>query len=467
MIWIQAEDSFYYDNIEQIVSYLRKANVSSRVISNIEAKAESVIQVFIKTDAYNALNNRTADTIVISPFSPTYFKLDSPFFGVIKVPNYYGLLTKSEKESGLTEYEKLEKESGLIIEKSPFTFKDMAGSENLLHIAKKMAVKYSMGENPDATFLAGIMGTGKSFYAFCFAGETDRFLVSFNLTKLMYKENPIETFDNIISYLQKENKKYLLWIDEIEKMFTVSEKSEHMKNKFLTFLNDLGNTLALDAFVVMTANDVSNIFQRNPEMIRGGRVEPYAKVFLDFLTPPTAIKHFKLHIDKRNSLKHRKERVASLIYSISVGNQINKDMWIYEKVNDLYQEWITKEEYSPENKNYINDCIDTDERVASLLDEMIIAFDAERISEYIERSFAVVCKDIVDDELEGFPYVPSEIKELVTQLFYTNLEERITEDTLEEILDELMRDNLPIAVSGKSGIAVMKGNQDKFSIIIN
>jgi len=466
MLWVYAEDSYYYENINELEKYIQEK-------ASDKSSYEKVF-VFTGEQLDEVLCSGNYEQIIVSPYLPAHFRCQSPFFGIIKVPNKYGLLTSSEKKSGLTEYEKLHKETGLTIEESPVTFKDMAGNTSLKSIAEKLSVKYSMGEIPKAVFLAGVPGTGKSFFAQCLAGETNRLLVSFNLTKIMYGDNPIESFDKIVDYLSKQNQRYLLWIDEIEKMFTESEKSEHIKNKFLTFLNDLGITIQMDAFVVLTANNVSGILEKNPELVRGGRVETFAKIFMDFPKVPTSTSVCELYAKKRNSKKERIERLSYYLKAIKE-KKANTDIWIYQYAQHVYSHMKTLTDgLCFDNVDMliksIQDNIDN-EHITNCLEKMKFPLDADYIVDYIDRNYCFVCNPV--NPPENFPYVQAEIKEIVTQLYYKHLEVNLYEHeheddfSLSDILDQLMRENIPIGEAGGLGIDKMKGNQNKFSVVLD
>ena len=469
MVWLYVEDSYYFSHLDEAIAIFQKKQpkLFRQAIEEVKGNIEFV---FKADDLNHLLLEQKWEKIIFSPFLPkNILGNNSSFFGVFKIPNKYGLLTESEKKAGLTEYEKLQQETGLTVELSPVTFDDMAGSQKLREIARKLDIKYSMGEMPDAVFLAGIMGTGKSFFAQTLAGETSRYLVSFNLTKLMYSDNPIEEFDKIITFLEKEDKKLLFWIDEIEKMFTGSEKSEHMKNKFLTFLNDLGLTINIDAFVVMTANNVSDILKKNPELLRGGRVETYAKIFMDFPEKETAQTIFELYINKRNKEKDRVERLANFLISIDRGTA-DSTLWIYKYAQNVKDYLANKKiELSKEvdilKKILMEESQKTDV-INNTLNKMIFPLKAEDIADYIDRNYIPVCDP--KNTPENFPYVPAEIKEIVTQLYYLHLEKNFTNKNIDltQIYDDLMRENIPIGEAGSIGIDVMKGNEDKFSVIV-
>ena len=460
MLWIHAEDSYYYDNPKELDNFIEK--------KSSEAKNYKKVHVFNQNDLDDVLKKGDYKVVIISPYAPSHFNQDTSFFGVIKVPNRYGLLTTSEKEAGITEYEKLHNATGLTIEESPLSFDDMAGNERLREIAQKLNVKYSMGEVPKAVFLAGVPGTGKSFFAQCLAGETKRFLVSFNLAKLMYNDNPIEAFDNIVEFLLKQDGKYLFWIDEVEKMLTESEKSEHLKNKFLTFLNDLGVTIDIDAFVVLTANNVSGILEKNPELIRGGRVETYARIFMDFPKIKTATSVASLYINKRNSLKQKIERVANLLESIDKG-LADENIFIYRYVKDIYDILKNKGFNKFNNTEKVKSILEKNKNsnvIKRCFEAMEFPLKGDYITDYIERNYVSVCRPT--EKPDNFPYVQAEIKEIITQLYYKHLEVNLKDNkNITEIMDQLMKDNIPIGQAGVLGINKMKGNQNKFSIVLD
>lgn len=473
MVWLKIEDSWYYENETELINALHKNKVSKAVIEKVSNKNTTI--VFTKEDVTTILKEKNYDKVIMSPFSPETFKLSTSFFGVVEITNKYGLLTSSEYEAGVTEYDKLNRKLGLVIEKSTFTFKDMSGSEKLIEVVTKLITKYAFGEIPKAVFLAGIMGTGKTFFAQCLAGETDRDLVSFNLAKIMNMDNPIEEFDNIINYLVKVNGRYLLWIDEIEKMFNGSEDSEHIKNKFLTFLNDLGLTIKMDAFVVITANDVTNILQKNPEMVRGGRVEPFAKVFMDFLTLESAERITEMYLSKRNSEKERKLRIAKAVVAYG-GDKLPDFLWINnyfkddevsqkikQRVGSLVDAKIEEEFMADEIINEVP-LILGENQYEELLAKMTIGATSQKIVDYIDRVYKQYHPS---SSLNDYPYVPAEIKETVSQIFYAHMMEYIDENNLEKVLDNIVLSNIAIGDAGQMGVAKMVGNKDKFSIIIN
>lgn len=472
MVWIKIEDSHYYSNPLDLQAALLDCGVDAEIVKHALIK-ENRRHIFSKGDIATTLNEHDYERIIFSPFSPAHFELETSFFGVVNVPNRYGILTTSEKKAGMTDYEKLHKKLGLIVERSPFTFADMSGSQLLRDIANKLNIKYIFGEIPKAVFLAGIMGTGKTFFAQCLAGETDRLLVSFNLAKMMSMPNPLEAFDEIIDYLVKEDGKYVLWIDEIEKMFNGSEKSEHIKNKFLTFLNDLGLTIKMDAFVVITANDVTDILTKNPEMVRSGRVEPFAKVYLDFLTNETAENIANLYITKRNSEKERKLRIAKAILAKREG-RLPESLWINRDLTEYFPSLsrLLDESSNLKEKDLEEKLLENLEQIIDksaynkMMRRLMIPIEPRFMVDFIDRAYRVHHST---SKLTSFPYVPAEIKEIISQIFYYHMDEEIGDnrDSIERLLTKLIKENISVGDAGSVGVGRMQGNRDKFSVIVN
>lgn len=470
MIWLNVEDSYYYDNISGLIDFLdtKYPKIAKKLSSDVNYEF-----VFFKKDIEKIIDKKEFDKIIISPYLPKdIMGMQTSFFGIITVENRCGILTTDEMTAKVEAHTKLNNKLGLIVEKSNLTLADMGVNKDIQNIVEQLEVKYAFGETPKAVFLAGIMGTGKSFFAQCLAGETKRLLVSFNLAKIMNFDNPIEAFDDMISYLVELKGKYLLWIDEIEKMFNGSESSEHIKNKFLTFLNDIGVTIDMDAFIVITANDVSDILKKNPEMVRSGRVEPYAKVFLDFLSDETAVKMMKLYLTKRNKLENQKLYIAHSLISFYNNNLPNR-VFLYhiykdneEKIVEALKNIIEKEDNEEKIVQTIAKIEElfNGEQLNGIINNLTIDLEAEEIVDYIDRIYLEAYRD---SSLKSFPYVPAEIKEIVSQLFYKNLETKINKDNKRKIINNIIKANMAIGDSGKEGVNKMLGNKDKFSIVIN
>lgn len=484
MKWLLVEDSFYYQD-KNFIDLKNKLTLSGIKFSE-EISDENCKLIFCKEDAIELLKKRDFKKIILSPFSPKYLGLDSSFFGVYVVENTSGMLTTSEKEVGLNEEEKLNNILGLVVEKSNLNIKnDYSGDPQILEVIEKLNLKYMFGSIPKAVFLAGIMGTGKTFFAQCLAGETNRLLVSFNLPKIMNADNPIEEFDKIISYLvSQKGIKYLLWIDEIDKIFNGTPESEHIKNKFLSFLNDLGVTIDIDAFVVMTANQVGDILDKFPEMIRAGRVESFAKLFLDFLSKDSAVSSAKAYIEKKNKQSHKHFAIANVMYFAFENEDYFDSIKERNKFNSIIHD--KKDHFVPIIQTYVNQKGNKKEIINILANglknlfssdllntlekEIHLNVEPEFIVDYIERIYSD-CHP--RSTIEKFPYVHAEIKEIVNQLYFINVNKPFelnneNKDTyLNETLRQIVNENIAIGDAGEKAVNKMLGNKKRFSLVIS
>lgn len=488
MVWLVVEDSYFYDEKDNY-SLLRKRIAFSNKnlaihLDNLYKEGTLVFKlVFDFIDAKRVFRNKDyKNTVIISPFNPKELNINSSFFGVFKVENTDGILTSSENLVGLQKQNKLNQKLGLQVHKSDFNFSNSNQDERLVEVAKLLTLKYMTGEIPKAVFLSGVVGTGKSFFAQCLAGETNRLLVSFNLANIMNEPNPLKAFDEVIDYLANNNsqEKYLLWIDEIDKIFNNSPESEHIKNKFLTFLNDLGLTIDIDTFIVMTANKVDDILKKFPEMIRAGRVEPFAKIFLDMIEPEDATKTAELYIKKRNSEDTRLNLIANTMAWINEDNMLfinefkkfkffsliyNKETEIKKITLDNQQYKLTKKEIINLYKDEIHNIFNNEE-LQKILNSLLFRVTSNKIIDYINRNYKYVHKE---SKITSFFYVNAEIKEIVTQMYFSHLNKEFSDDNdenVEKALQSIIINNIAIVDASFDNYKNMAGNTKSFSIVI-
>ncbi len=154
-----------------------------------------------------------------------------------------GFLTTQQKRAGISSDKALADRLGIAVINSPFTLKDVGGAVGLKEYAKNLIEAEKAGYKCKGIFLVGVPGTGKTFFPKCFAGELNRPLIALQLSEIMESPRPIERLNAIFQFLhdrQKEypNSKYIILIDEIEKMIgnaTASEKQ--MLGRMLTVVN--------------------------------------------------------------------------------------------------------------------------------------------------------------------------------------------------------------------------------------
>lgn len=480
MIYLHVEDSYFYDKENNYKLLIEKISFSNKELSE-SIKEKEIVAIYDKESLVDLLKKGSFKKAIISPFEPSTFNMATSFFGVYKVENSEGILTLSEKEVGLKPYKKLNDALGLTVEESSLNFTDGNQDERLVEVARLLSLKLMLGEIPDAVFLAGIMGTGKSYFAQCLAGETSRLLVSFNLAKIMNDPNPVDKFDKVVDYLATTESKYLLWIDEIDKIFNGSPESEHIKNKFLTFLNDLGTTIDIDTLVVMTANNVTDIFTKFPEMVRAGRVEPFGKIFLDLLDIDSARGTAKLYINKRNSMASKKNSLANILITLNeksdsiLLNSLDKyDFYkpiapklelIYQLDVDTKKYRLTKKEKATLFSNKIEEIFSEDE-LERIYYYLHLDVDADRIVQLIDRMYRSIHQST---KINVFAYVHAEMKEVISQLYLMNIERKFNDSDnnyLDSAIEKIIKNNIAIADAGSDAVDKMKGNEDKFSIII-
>jgi ATP-dependent Zn protease len=187
--------------------------------------------------------------------------------------------TSEHKALGIDKAEVLSEKLGLRIAKPEVTFDDMAGAEVLHDDIEQMLNLEKMGlMNITGLFLFGVAGAGKSYFAECFAGSTGRHFVMLDLAHFMSLPNPTKSIDDVFVFLLKQDEKYVLLIDEIEKMFQLDGSSTNLLSdqifgKMLTWLAMIYEGKGTNITFVATANRVENLLKNKPEFVRRGRFD--------------------------------------------------------------------------------------------------------------------------------------------------------------------------------------------------
>ena len=174
------------------------------------------------------------------------------------------------------------KQTGIMEFHEPETsFSDIGGLTNLVEdlILRCGEFEESAQEagikSPKGCLLVGLPGTGKSLIAQSVAGEWKMPMLEFNMANVL---------DSYVGSSEQNMKKVLavaesmapcvLMVDEIDKALSGlgttggdSGTTRRVIGSFLTWLNDR----KADVYVIATANDLSEIAQAMPEMLRKGR----------------------------------------------------------------------------------------------------------------------------------------------------------------------------------------------------
>ncbi|EAH8851008.1 ATP-binding protein, partial [Campylobacter lari] len=281
------------------------SEIKKQILASFDEK--NIIEFPTKKEIRKLLkeNNQQNNIIVIANHEP--YKKYENLFVIKKIKNNFGVLTSQDKEKNITEEELLEKELGLSVIKSPFTLKDIGGAKKLKEYTELLIEAEKEGYKAKGIFLVGIPGTGKTFFPKCFAGELNRKLILLNLSQIMESDEPIQKLNEIFEFLHQKNidypnEKYVILIDEIEKMIgNSSAKEKQMLGRLLTVLNDI-NTPACEynfnAIFFATANDLNSILKNNPEFLRRGRWDEL--FFINLPTHESAEEMFKIYIKKYN-----------------------------------------------------------------------------------------------------------------------------------------------------------------------
>jgi SpoVK/Ycf46/Vps4 family AAA+-type ATPase len=292
MKYFLAEDSAYYTK-EEIVK-LEKIWKLEKIYLFPDKK--ELKEIFLEGGSNFA---------VISPSSPA--SLDkifakNNFFTVIRLPNKFGILTKAEKEMGVTPQEALSQKLGITISKPTVNFSDMAGNEAIKQKVKDVLNKIKTQKSPKGLFFIGPPGTGKSFVAKTTAGELGFYIAEVNLSTIMQRENPIEDINYYFSYFVESGESYVIWIDEIEKMINKRNfASIQVLGALLTRLNEISNEVFGHGTIltIATANNIEELSTTTPELFRKGRFDDI--IFIDIPSLRTAKLVLELYIKKEIS----------------------------------------------------------------------------------------------------------------------------------------------------------------------
>lgn len=264
MIWYYAEDTFYYKDRE----FTR-----DKVVLPEEKDLRELIR-----------ENKIKGGVLASYLPPEDLK---PLFRVVFLSNRHGILTTQDVEylNSIKDETLRKKEEEKIIEEKVglkiYRTKNIK-LEGLSSIKRFiMSVKEIKDPKlkPKGIFLVGLPGTGKSFSAKFASSVLDAYLVEFNLSKVLESNNPVFVLHSIFKYLEnvsrETNERFILWIDEIEKMFTGEDREKRVFGQMLTIMNDLNTDTGyqINGFFWVTANNIVDIMKRNPEFLRKGRFD--------------------------------------------------------------------------------------------------------------------------------------------------------------------------------------------------
>jgi hypothetical protein len=192
---------------------------------------------------------------------------------------------------------------------------------------------------------------------------------------------------------------------------------------------------------------------------------------MDFLTIESAERITEMYLKKRNSEKEIKMRLFSALVAYA-NNELPSSMWLYEyfhkesnsaRIREFFCDILIGADDYMVDEAKITSALGDDYK--EVLEAMKIKTSSQKIVDFISRIYK---QKHTTSTLVDYPYVPAEIKEIVSQLFYAHMLKRIeTNEDVEEALSKIVSSNIAIGDAGQIGVNKMLGNKDKFSIIIN
>ncbi|HDX6314893.1 TPA: ATP-binding protein [Campylobacter fetus subsp. venerealis] len=280
-LWLKADDNAYYENLNVIASH------TGLEVCPFPTEDE----VFEKLQSKNKI-------VFIAPFH-CYDKFKE-FIVEISLDNLHGVLTTQEKNIGITKAKALQQKLGISVVDSPYTLSNVGGAEKLKKYVNQLKEAEKNGFKPKGIFLVGIPGTGKTFFPTCLAGELKRPLIMLNLEALKETGEPINRLNQVFEYLNAQDEKFILLIDEIEKM--IGNADDPLTGRLMTILSALGDKGSeykdLQVLIFATANDLASIIENQPAFLRRGRFDEL--FFVNLPTMENAKEIFNIYVKKFN-----------------------------------------------------------------------------------------------------------------------------------------------------------------------
>jgi len=417
MIWLVIEEPQYLKDISALDNRVKELNL---LLPDLDKNN----LLFLPTEEDINTNMLLKSPKIVVDYREPKDVLDRTYnvFTImyIKAPDFP--FTAEHKALGIDKATVLSEKLGLRIAKPAVTFDDMAGAEVLHDDINQMLDLEKMGlMNITGLFLFGVAGAGKSYFAECFAGSTGRHFVMLDLAHFMSLPNPTKSIDDVFVFLLEQDEKYVLLIDEIEKMFQLDGTSTNLLSdqifgKMLTWLAMIYEGKGTNITFVATANRVENLLKHKPEFVRRGRFDR-----LYFLNYPqvkgSAPAIMTMYLEKEK--KNIKKAIIAQHESYQLGETLAS-----EKLQYIF-EALAKEN------------LDLDIFISKLIsnEQMSVA----RMIQVVE---GLIGKDKITDA-QYFIYTPPEIKSLVKEVLQAYAEELTSRLYAKEIqVQDLLSDNI-------------------------
>jgi len=444
MIWLVIEEPQYIKELETLNARVKALNLRLP-----ELTKENTLLIPTEEEIHQNMTQESP-RIVVDYREPKYVvgRIYNVFTVMyVKAPDFP--FTSEHKALGIDKAQVLSEKLGLRIAKPAVTLDDMAGAEVLHEDIRKMLNLEKMGlMNITGLFLFGVAGAGKSYFAECFAGSTGRHFVMLDLAHFMSLPNPTKSIDDVFIFLLEQNEKYVLLIDEIEKMFQLDGSSTNLLSdqifgKMLTWLAMIYEGKETNITFVATANRVENLLKNKPEFVRRGRFDRlYFLNYPQVESSAPAIMTMYLEKEKKNI---RKAIIAQ---------------------HEIYQKG---EPLDSEKLQFIFDALAEENLDIDLFISKLISNEQIDVRRMIQVVEGLIGKDKITDA-QYFIYTPPEIKSLVKEVLQTYAEELTTRlytreihvkdlrsehigaRPIQDILEEIVFKTPPLQITAPDGI---------------
>ncbi|MBZ8002693.1 ATP-binding protein [Campylobacter canadensis] len=470
MYFVKIQDEYFFTNsgLQEI-----KSKYKLDKLEPIFADTTETIDKCFKNGSIN-------EKFFYAPYLPEQIDLKyKNIFDVIRAENKYGLLTKKQYEDNISAFQVLEEKLGAKIHHTNLTFANYIVDQNstnfksILENISLMKSRDEFGLKTKGYFLTGLPGTGKTFFAKCVAGELKRVLIELNLSFFMNIDDTFGALETFFNFFKNNEGAYVILIDEIEKMFNETAKSKQVLGYLLTVLNEFGNTKQKsDVLFIATANNVTDLVRKNPELFRRGRFD--MNIFLSAPTEEKAVDIFNNYIaiyqklfrktsfklccylavsDPNNSYKlYKTSRIYKIIEKIRTSEFYDIFLQIYNDSKatnqDIFYAALTETAIENDELNSY---------IKNIISENDFIMNAQT---YVDYTFSIYRSQLKTDRNE-FPYVPAEIENIVKEVyneFYFSKNENFS-------IEEYLRFNIPLQISMSEGVLEMIGSTKNFAKI--
>jgi len=443
MIWLWIEDPVYFQRLDLLNEQVQSLGVDIPKLDAAQlCMSPSIEEIHVQLKA------KHPKVILDYRLPVDILGQKSSVFTIVEIKSPHFPFTYEQKEIGISKERILSERLGLRIVRPSVTLDDMAGAEDLHKDIHKMLNLEEMElMHITGLFLFGVAGSGKSYFAECFAGTTGRYFVMLDLAYFMSLPNPVKAIDDVFFFLLGQKEKYLLLIDEIEKMFQLDNSSsslisDQVFGKMLTWLSTIYDSQKSNVTFVATANRVENLLKNKPEFVRRGRFDR-----LYFLNYPkiesSAPQIMEMYLNKE------KQKLKNILFGA------------YDKY------CIDQNKVSSKLKS-IFVCLEQHHITMTLFIGKIINNDKMDIARMIKVIEGLIGRDKITDA-QYFIYSPPEIKSLVKEILqaYVNditsqmmHEDFVWTETLEhivlrpiaEVLEEIVFQTPPLQITAPEGI---------------